>query len=114
VGLLLLLVHELAEVHDAADRRLGGRRHFDQVEQALARQLQCLIDGDDPDLRAVGVDDPDLRNADAFIRARRLVDASSPPRELEPAQRRNGPSAVAGAGPWQWIQPGNQAPGRQS
>ena len=35
VRLLLLLVQELAEIHDPADRRLGRRRDFHQVELQL-------------------------------------------------------------------------------
>src|SRR5450755_1022950 len=38
--LLLLLVDELPEVHDPADRRIGGRRDFDQVEARLPRLLK--------------------------------------------------------------------------
>src|SRR2546427_194711 len=51
-----LRVLVLAEVHDPADGRLGLRRHFDQVELALARRLQRLLDRHDPELLAVGAD----------------------------------------------------------
>ena len=53
-----LLVLVLRVVQDAADRRLGLRRDFDQVEVAILRHLQRLVDREDPDLRAIVTDDP--------------------------------------------------------
>jgi len=45
--LLLLLIAELAVVHDAADRGTGLRRHLDQVEAPLIRFLFGLGERED-------------------------------------------------------------------
>src|SRR5687768_4674571 len=121
LGLLLLLVEELAEVHDAADRRARGRRHLDQVEALLLGQAQRLVDQDDAQLRSIGVDQAHFAGADRFVDAGRLVDAqltswelskpclkahgSCPPRGPArdggnpPAARRPGPRRCVGAPP---------------
>jgi hypothetical protein len=44
---LLLLVLEFAEVHDSANRRLLGGRHFDKIEPERAGLLERLVPGDD-------------------------------------------------------------------
>src|SRR5207247_3938621 len=62
-----LRVLVLAEVHDPADGRLGLRRHFDQIELALARRLQRLLDRHDPELFAVGADHAHFTDTDSFI-----------------------------------------------
>src|SRR6185436_7301121 len=64
---LLLGVPELAVVHDAADRRGGRRRHFDEVELLLLRQAEGLLDGDHPELTAGGIDDAHLPGADVRV-----------------------------------------------
>ena len=56
---LLLLVLELAEVHDAADGRLLLRGDFDQVEADFAGLLQRLVGFDDAQLCSVVTDDAD-------------------------------------------------------
>src|SRR5215210_2658882 len=83
VGLLLLLVEELAEVHDAADRRLGRRGHLHQVEGLLLSPPQRLLHWHDAGLRAVGVDQAYLTNPDTLVDPRCLVDVSSPPESVE-------------------------------
>jgi hypothetical protein len=50
---LLLLVLELAVVHDTADRRLFGRGDLDQVEPRFASPLHGFIRGNDSQLFSV-------------------------------------------------------------
>ena len=64
---LLLLVLELAEVHDAANGRLLLRGDFDQVEPDFAGLLQGLDGFDDAQLGAVVSDDADRRDADLLV-----------------------------------------------
>ena len=64
-----LEVFVLAEVHDAADRRLCLRRHLDEIELLLLRGLERLLDRQDAELRPLGADDADLPNADGFVDA---------------------------------------------
>jgi hypothetical protein len=76
VVLLLLLVLELAEVHDPADGRLLVRRHLDEVEARLPRQVQGLVRGDDAQLGAVGPDHADRSDPDLVVDAVLLLDGS--------------------------------------
>src|SRR5215470_14949379 len=62
-----LRVLVLAVVHDTADRRRRVRRHLHQIELLLARGLEGRRDGQDAELRAVGADDADFPDADAFV-----------------------------------------------
>ena len=48
------LVLELAVVHQLADRGPGHGRNLDQVEICLLGQPERIINGNDPDLLAVG------------------------------------------------------------
>src|SRR5689334_15312515 len=87
VRLLLLLVEELAEVHDAADRRLGGRSDLDQVEPLRARPRQSLLDGDDPRLPALLIHQAHLAHPDPLVDPRRLVDTQLTPWERRASAR---------------------------
>src|SRR5438477_3029137 len=62
-----LRVLVLAEVHDAADGRLGLRRDLDEVELLAARRLQRLRGRHDPELLALRAHHADLAGADAFV-----------------------------------------------
>jgi hypothetical protein len=64
---LFLLVFELAEVHDAADRGLLQRRDLDQIESRGAGLLKRFVRGDDPELGPVVGNHADGRNADLLI-----------------------------------------------
>ena len=75
----LLLVLELAEVHDPTDRRLLVRGHLDQVEASLASAIQRLFRRDDPELFTVAGDDPDRRDPDLLVDAMLLLDGSRLP-----------------------------------
>lgn len=55
-----LLVFELAEVHDPADRRHRSRRHLYQVKLLGFRKRQCLLNGQDAELLAVSPYYPDF------------------------------------------------------
>jgi len=67
--LLLELVAVLAEVHHAADRRVGLRGDFDEVEVPFGGVLLREPDRLDPELLALLIDEPDLRHGDAVVDA---------------------------------------------
>ena len=87
LGLLLLLVAVLPVVHHLGDRRIGLRRHLDQVEVLRIRVLERLGRVRDPDLAALLVDQTHTRYADRLVdpglrdRADRL---DEPPRSQRP------------------------------
>ena len=62
-----LLVLELAEVHDPADRRRRFRRDLDQVELPLLRDPERLGDRQDTELLALRADDPDFPRPNALV-----------------------------------------------
>ena len=66
---LFLLVEEAAVVLDAADGRNGVGRDFDQVETALAGDLQRFKGRQDAELFAVFVDHADFAGANAIVDA---------------------------------------------
>ena len=53
-GALLLLVLELAVVHQPADRRIGLGDDLDEIDVGLAREAQRLGDADDPQRLVLG------------------------------------------------------------
>lgn len=69
--LLGLLVLVLAEVHNAADRRIGVGRHLDQVHAQVAGPQNGLGQRQDAQLFALGVNDADLAGADFAVDANR-------------------------------------------
>src|SRR5436190_933770 len=71
--LLLLLVPVLAVVHDLRDRRVRLGGHLDQVEVLPVGVFASLVGGLDPELRAVVVDEPDLRDANRIVDASRVA-----------------------------------------
>ena len=79
VEFLLLLILELAEVHDPADGRLFVRCHLDEIEASLAGAVQRLFRRDDPELFAVTGDHPDRRDPDLLVNAMLLLDGSRLP-----------------------------------
>jgi hypothetical protein len=76
VLLLLLLVLELAEVHDPADRRLLVGRHLHQIQPRLPRDGESLLGRDDAELAALCGYDPDRRDADLLVDAMLFLDGS--------------------------------------
>ena len=66
---LFLLVQETAVVLNAANRRLRVRRNFDQIQPALAGDLQRLKWRQNAELFTVFVDDADFACADAVVDA---------------------------------------------
>lgn len=62
-----LLVAELPIVHQSADGGNRVRRHLDQIESSLAGHLKRISGLNNPDLRALIVDESDLANPDALI-----------------------------------------------
>jgi hypothetical protein len=79
VEFLLLLILELAKVHDPTDGRLLVRSHLDQVEACFASATQRLFRRDDPELFTVAGDDPDRRDPDLLVDAMLLLDGSRLP-----------------------------------
>jgi hypothetical protein len=69
VLLLLLLILELAEVHDPADRRLLVGSHLHQIQTGFPREAECLLRGDDAELPAFGGDDPNRRDPNLLVYA---------------------------------------------
>jgi hypothetical protein len=67
LGFFVALEDELAVVHDLAHRGTGVGSDLDQVEPSGLCDPSCFIGFDDADLLAVGVDDADWREADAFV-----------------------------------------------
>src|SRR6516165_9486704 len=67
VGFLVLLEQELAVIHDAHDRRLGGRRHLDQIQFGSRRHLQGVVARHHSGLRPIGPDHTQLRRADFLV-----------------------------------------------
>ncbi len=67
LGLLAFLVPELAVVHDPAHRWVGHRRHLDEVEVELTGQGECIGQGLDTELAAVGADEANLTGTDAIV-----------------------------------------------
>ena len=66
----VLLVFELAVIHDAANGRGGVGVDFDQVESGVVGEPERLAGGDDADLRTVGTQASDFRRANARVDAR--------------------------------------------
>ena len=67
LGLLALLVAELAVVHDPAHGRRCQRGDFDEVEVELTGQCEGLRERLDPELIAVRADEANLTGADAIV-----------------------------------------------
>ena len=75
--LTLLLVLELAKVHNAANRRVGIGRNFDQIEIALFGNRQGFTQGDDTEV-LIGVgDNTHFTGAYLVINSQRLLGAYS-------------------------------------
>jgi len=70
---LLLLVFELAKIHDLAHGRIGVGRDFDQIQTGIISHVHGARRGDNPYVFAVGSDQPDFIGSDAFIYARASV-----------------------------------------
>ncbi len=67
VQFLAALVLKLSVVHDSADGGLFLGRHLHQIESIFAGYSQCLLGRNDAELRSIGIDDTDLRNANLFV-----------------------------------------------
>ncbi len=67
--LFLLLELELAEVHDAADRRICGWLNLNQIQTEFLRHIQRLVARQYSCLLAVGADHTYPRNTDLRILA---------------------------------------------
>src|SRR5207247_3289723 len=66
---LLLLILVLAEIHDAANRRGGRRRDFDEVEPLLFGERERLRRRHDAELLAGVVDDTNFADPDPLVDA---------------------------------------------
>src|SRR5688572_10160205 len=74
-GALLLLVLVLAEVHDPAHRRHGGRRDFHEIQSLAARERQRLRRRHDPELLPGIVNHANFTDPDALVRTDAVVTA---------------------------------------
>ena len=72
----LLLVLELAEIHDSADGRFLVGGHLHKIQAGFPRERERLFGGDDAELSALGRDDADRRDADLLVDAVLLLDGS--------------------------------------
>jgi hypothetical protein len=71
--LLVLLIFELAIVHDPADGRPVVGRDFDEVEVGFAGFGERGIDSEDAQLRPIGANDTDGRNANLLVDTSLLI-----------------------------------------
>ena len=76
-GLLILLVLELAVVHDLAHGWLSVRGYLDEVKVSFVRKLACIIGTDNANLLTGRADETYFRNADAFVDASFSADENS-------------------------------------
>src|SRR4051794_21922302 len=86
LGLLGQLVLVLGVVQDATDRGTRLRGHLDEVEVALLGDGERLLGRHDPDLLALLVDEPHLRDADALVDPGRVAFRRTP---VEPTRDRH-------------------------
>ena len=64
---LLLLILELAEIHDSANRRPLVGSHFDEVEPDFAGKLKRFGRGNHAEHLSLVIDDADRTEADLFV-----------------------------------------------
>ena len=83
----------LRVVEDADDGRAGLGSHLDQVQVALLRIGQCLLDGDYTHLVAVIAYQPHLRDPDPVVDSRGVPLGRAP---IEPARDRHYAKAELG------------------
>jgi hypothetical protein len=72
-GLFLVGIFQLAQIEDLADGRIGIGRDFDEVEAGLLGEKQCVVDGDNAAVLAVGVNELDAGDPDVPIGARAFL-----------------------------------------
>jgi hypothetical protein len=66
---LLLLIFELAEIHDSADGRLFVGSHLHQIQTGFPGEAERLLGGDDAELPAFGGDDPNRSDPNLLVDA---------------------------------------------
>jgi hypothetical protein len=69
VGLFILLVKKFAVIGDFANRRIGRRRNFHQIQSAFARHFNGFERLHDAKLTAFFIDDPDFTRPDTLVHA---------------------------------------------
>ena len=77
VSFLLLLVLELAIVHQATDRRLGSGGNLDQIDLGVFGHPDGIPETDDTDRFVVDADQAKLRSSDFTVDAMRTFGSSS-------------------------------------
>lgn len=65
--LLGLLVAELSVIDQPADGRCGGGRNFHQVHPLVASHIKGILQGEHPELGAIGADDADFAGANFAV-----------------------------------------------
>jgi len=68
-----LFIFEFAVIHDPANRWIGSRRDFDQIQLPFAGSVQGFSSAHDTDLCPVEVDKPDFGYADFVIDASKIA-----------------------------------------
>jgi hypothetical protein len=69
-GSFFLLELEFAQIRDSAHRWVSRRRNFDEIEPGLFSSANGLLDRQDTDLLALGIEDAHFGNANLTIGAR--------------------------------------------
>jgi hypothetical protein len=69
----LLLITELAVVHEAANRRTSVRSHLYQIQSGLRGARSRLIEGNDPHLLSIGIDESNGADPNLVINTDSLV-----------------------------------------
>ena len=72
----LLLIFELAEIHDSADGRLLVWSNLDEIEPRLACPGHRFVGGDDSELPTFGADHADRGDPDLLVDTMILIDGS--------------------------------------
>src|ERR1700741_2015304 len=70
---LVLFEQEFAEVHDANHRRIGLRRHLDEIELRSLGEIECFESIEHPNLSAVRSNPSHFRRGDLFVASNALA-----------------------------------------
>ena len=93
LGALILLVAVLRVVHHPRNRWIRAGRDLDEVEALAVRELERLLRGEDSDLLALVVDEPDTLRANLLVYPLVTL-ARDVPVEIRPAAARSQRSVI--------------------
>jgi hypothetical protein len=69
LGRFLLFVLVFPPIHESDDGGACARSDLNEIESGFSGLFACFVEGDDPDLLSVGVDEPDRADTDVFVYA---------------------------------------------